>query len=119
MTPTFDEVVERFLRPRALQECLDSSTWSDETHVWMRTDGVASDASVFVPGCVVSRADGKISVRLHHGATVTADAKDVFPTNAARYDRYEDMAQMGELNEACVLDNLKQRYASNLIYVRH
>ena len=28
------------------------------------------------------------------------------------------MAQMGELNEACVLDNLKQRYQSNLIYVR-
>lgn len=26
------------------------------------------------------------------------------------------MAQMGELNEACVLDNLKQRYHSNLIY---
>lgn len=26
------------------------------------------------------------------------------------------MAQMGELNEACVLDNLKQRYQSNLIY---
>ena len=24
---------------------------------------------------------------------------------------------MGELNEACVLDNLKQRYQSNLIYV--
>ena len=29
------------------------------------------------------------------------------------------MAQMGELNEACVLDNLKQRYQSNLIYVNN
>lgn len=45
------------------------------------------------------------------------DSKEIFATNAARYDRYEDMAQMGELNEACVLDNLKQRYQSNLIYV--
>ena len=26
---------------------------------------------------------------------------------------------MGELNEACVLDNLKQRYQSNLIYVNN
>lgn len=42
----------------------------------------------------------------------------VFAANAARYDRYEDMAKMGELNEACVMDNLKRRYASNLIYVR-
>jgi len=46
------------------------------------------------------------------------DSRELFPANAARYDRYEDMAQMGELNEACVLDNLKQRYQSNLIYVR-
>ena len=45
------------------------------------------------------------------------DSKEIFASNAARYDRYEDMAQMGELNEACVLDNLKQRYQSNLIYV--
>lgn len=37
--------------------------------------------------------------------------------NAARYDRFEDMAKMGELNEACVMDNLKRRYISNLIYV--
>lgn len=48
---------------------------------------------------------------------ITADAKEVFPANAPRYDRFEDMAQMGELNEACVLDNLKQRYQSDLIYV--
>jgi myosin heavy subunit len=48
---------------------------------------------------------------------VEVDSKDLLSSNAARYDRYEDMAQMGELNEACVLDNLKQRYSSNLIYV--
>ncbi len=45
-----------------------------------------------------------------------ADA--VFVANAARYDRFEDMAKMGELNEACVMDNLKRRYTSNLIYVK-
>lgn len=49
---------------------------------------------------------------------IEVDSKEIFASNAARYDRYEDMAQMGELNEACVLDNLKQRYKSNLIYVR-
>lgn len=49
---------------------------------------------------------------------IEVDQKEIFSANAARYDRYEDMAQMGELNEACVLDNLKQRYQSNLIYVR-
>ena len=43
----------------------------------------------------------------------------MFVANAARYDRFEDMAKMGELNEACVMDNLKRRYTSNLIYVNN
>lgn len=47
---------------------------------------------------------------------IEVESKEIFASNAARYDRYEDMAHMGELNEACVLDNLKQRYQSNLIY---
>ena len=50
---------------------------------------------------------------------ISVDEKEVYPSNAPRYDRFEDMAQMGELNEACVLDNLKQRYQSDLIYVNH
>lgn len=42
---------------------------------------------------------------------------DLSGCNAARFDRCEDMAEMGELNEASVLHNLLTRYQSNLIYV--
>jgi myosin protein heavy chain/myosin heavy chain 6/7 len=37
--------------------------------------------------------------------------------NATRYDRCEDIAELSELNEATVLNNLRQRYDSGLIYV--
>ena len=39
------------------------------------------------------------------------------PCNAPRFDKCEDVAEMGELNEATVLYNLQERYHSNLIYV--
>ena len=44
------------------------------------------------------------------------DAKLALKVNGPRYDRYEDMAELGELNEATILHNLRQRYDCNLIY---
>ena len=37
--------------------------------------------------------------------------------NPPKFDKVEDMAELSYLNEASVLDNLRQRYYSNLIYV--
>lgn len=45
------------------------------------------------------------------------EKEKVWLGNTTRYDRCEDIAEMSELNEATVLNNLRQRYDSNLIYV--
>ena len=37
--------------------------------------------------------------------------------NPSKFDKSEDMAELTYLNEASVLQNLRQRYQSNLIYV--
>ncbi len=42
---------------------------------------------------------------------------DIHPRNPPKYDKIEDMAMMTHLNEPCVLYNLKERYASWMIYV--
>jgi myosin heavy subunit len=38
--------------------------------------------------------------------------------NPPKFDKIEDMAELSHLNEATVLHNLRDRYYSNLIYVR-
>ena len=109
------------MRPRALIENLDHSTWSDEAKVWVRNPQLEPDqcaqSPLFLMGTVLKQEGDMIEVKLITGQRINVPARNVNATNAARYDRYEDMAQMGELNEACVLDILKNRYASNLIYV--
>lgn len=42
--------------------------------------------------------------------------KDLLTVNGSRYDRYEDMAELGELNEATIFHNLRSRFESDLIY---
>eukprot|EP00061_Rhincodon_typus_P017886 g46800.t1 len=48
--------------------------------------------------------------------TVVVKPDDVFPRNPPKFDKIEDMAMMTHLNEACVLFNLKDRYAAWMIY---
>ena len=36
--------------------------------------------------------------------------------NPPKFDRVEDMADLTHLNEASVIQNLRQRYVTNLIY---
>jgi len=114
----FSEIQERYLRPRALAENIDHSTWSDEAKVWVKQQEAQSNQEpLFLMGSVLKQEGEEVEVKLFTGQKLRVRASDVHATNAARYDRYEDMAQMGELNEPCVLDILKNRYASNLIYV--
>ena len=50
MVLQFDEIVERYLRPRALTENLDNSSWNDKTQVWIRTESSSADTLAFVQG---------------------------------------------------------------------
>uniref|UniRef100_A0A673BT29 Myosin motor domain-containing protein n=1 Tax=Sphaeramia orbicularis TaxID=375764 RepID=A0A673BT29_9TELE len=51
-------------------------------------------------------------------ATVETDGKkdDIHPRNPPKFDKMEDMAMMTHLNEPSVLYNLKERFASWMIY---
>lgn len=54
----FDEIVEKFLRPKALAENFDHSTWSDERAVWILSEALGlpagEDDPVFVPANLIS-----------------------------------------------------------------
>lgn len=51
------------------------------------------------------------------GEKLRVSSDDMLKVNPPKFDRCEDMASMTCLNEAAVLENLKQRYYTNLIYV--
>uniref|UniRef100_A0A3Q3B9G3 Myosin motor domain-containing protein n=1 Tax=Kryptolebias marmoratus TaxID=37003 RepID=A0A3Q3B9G3_KRYMA len=48
--------------------------------------------------------------------SVTVKEDDIHPMNPPKFDKIEDMAMMTHLNEPCVLYNLKDRFASWMIY---
>ena len=49
--------------------------------------------------------------------TATVKEDDIHPMNPPKFDKIEDMAMMTHLNEPSVLYNLKERFASWMIYV--
>ncbi len=49
--------------------------------------------------------------------TLTVKEDDIHPMNPPKFDKMEDMAMMTHLNEPSVLYNLKERFASWMIYV--
>lgn len=48
----------------------------------------------------------------------TVNKNEIEPMNPPKFEKCEDMAQLTHLNESSVLHNLRDRYMSNLIYVR-
>jgi len=55
---------------------------------------------------------------LGRGRSHTLALDLVDKVNPPKFDQSEDMADLPNLNEAAVLYNLQDRYASNLIHVR-
>ncbi|KAJ2741013.1 class II myosin, partial [Coemansia sp. BCRC 34490] len=50
------------------------------------------------------------------GRDVSISLTETEKVNPPKFEKVEDMADLGYLNEASVVHNLKQRYASNMIY---
>uniref|UniRef100_A0A671XMW1 Myosin heavy chain, fast skeletal muscle-like n=1 Tax=Sparus aurata TaxID=8175 RepID=A0A671XMW1_SPAAU len=77
---------------------------------------VAEPAEMYLKGKLVKKEGGKATVETDCGKTITVKEEDIHPRNPPKYDKIEDMAMMTHLNEPCVLYNLKERYASWMIY---
>ncbi|XP_037112572.1 myosin heavy chain, fast skeletal muscle-like isoform X2 [Syngnathus acus] len=77
---------------------------------------VVDPAEMYLKGKVTKREGGKATVEIDGGKTVTVKEDDIHPRNPPKFDKIEDMAMMTHLNEPCVLYNLKERYASWMIY---
>nr|XP_061805495.1 myosin heavy chain, fast skeletal muscle-like isoform X2 [Nerophis lumbriciformis] len=77
---------------------------------------VADQAEMYLKGKLTKREGGKATVEIDGGKTVTVKEDDIHPRNPPKFDKIEDMAMMTHLNEPCVLYNLKERYASWMIY---
>ncbi|XP_064897273.1 myosin-6 [Columba livia] len=70
----------------------------------------------FVRGRVRGRDQGHVTVETELGETVTVKEADVHQQNPPKFDKIEDMAMLTFLHEPAVLYNLKERYASWMIY---
>uniref|UniRef100_G3TI18 Myosin-7 n=1 Tax=Loxodonta africana TaxID=9785 RepID=G3TI18_LOXAF len=77
---------------------------------------VPDDKEEFVKATIVSREGGKITAETERGKTVTVREDQVMQQNPPKFDKIEDMAMLTFLHEPAVLYNLKERYASWMIY---
>ncbi|KAJ4947449.1 hypothetical protein JOQ06_009484 [Pogonophryne albipinna] len=78
---------------------------------------VSDVKELFLKGTILKKDDGKVTVKvLTTEEERVVKEEDVFPMNPPKYDKIEDMVMMTHLNEASVLYNLKERYASWMIY---
>uniref|UniRef100_A0A673BR26 Myosin heavy chain, fast skeletal muscle n=1 Tax=Sphaeramia orbicularis TaxID=375764 RepID=A0A673BR26_9TELE len=77
---------------------------------------VTDPDEMYVKGKLINKEGGKATIETLAGKTVTVKEDDIHPMNPPKFDKIEDMAMMTHLNEPCVLYNLKDRFASWMIY---
>lgn len=88
--------------------------WSKKRLIW-----VPHETQGFVLGSIKEEKDDELIVEIAETNKRHKISKDdAQKTNPPKFDKVEDMAELTCLNEASVLHNLKERYYSNLIYVR-
>uniref|UniRef100_A0A8C6Y7E2 Myosin heavy chain 16 n=1 Tax=Naja naja TaxID=35670 RepID=A0A8C6Y7E2_NAJNA len=77
---------------------------------------VKDEKEGFVAGEIQSETDTQVTVKTVTNQTVTLKKDDVQQMNPPKFYQVSDMANMTFLNEASVLDNLRQRYVMMRIY---
>uniref|UniRef100_A0A3P9JF71 Myosin, heavy chain b n=1 Tax=Oryzias latipes TaxID=8090 RepID=A0A3P9JF71_ORYLA len=77
---------------------------------------VAEPEEMYLKGKLIKKEGGKATVETVTGKTLTVKEEDIHPMNPPKFDKIEDMAMMTHLNEPAVLYNLKERFASWMIY---
>ncbi|ETE60061.1 Myosin-7 [Ophiophagus hannah] len=77
---------------------------------------VKDEKEGFLAGEIQSETDTQVTVKTVTNQTVTVKKDDVQQMNPPKFYQVSDMANMTFLNEASVLDNLRQRYVMMRIY---
>uniref|UniRef100_A0A803SPP2 Myosin heavy chain 13 n=1 Tax=Anolis carolinensis TaxID=28377 RepID=A0A803SPP2_ANOCA len=77
---------------------------------------VVDEKEMYVKGIIQSREAGKVTVKTLDDRPFQIKDDEVFPMNPPKFDKIEDMVMMTHLHEPAVLYNLKERYASWMIY---
>ncbi|KAJ2511229.1 class II myosin [Coemansia sp. RSA 1939] len=85
--------------------------FTDKKWVW-----VPHEKEGYIAGYVVEESGDSAVVHLMTGRDVSISLTETEKVNPPKFEKVEDMADLGYLNEASVVHNLKQRYASNMIY---
>uniref|UniRef100_A0AAY5F1T5 Myosin heavy chain 11 n=1 Tax=Electrophorus electricus TaxID=8005 RepID=A0AAY5F1T5_ELEEL len=85
--------------------------WSAKRMVW-----VPSEKDGFQPASIKEEKADEILVELDNGSKVTVHKDDIQKMNPPKFSKAEDMAELTCLNQASVLNNLRERYFSGLIY---
>ncbi|KAJ1677202.1 class II myosin, partial [Spiromyces aspiralis] len=87
--------------------------FTDKKWVW-----VPDNKEGYIAGYIINEEAGSdvVNVRLVNGRETTININDTEKVNPPKFDRVDDMADLGYLNEASVVHNLKQRFFDDLIY---
>ncbi|CAG0879771.1 unnamed protein product [Cyprideis torosa] len=85
--------------------------FDSRTHYWL-----PDKADVYVFGELEDQTDEEMIFRLGDGSTRTVKKELAEPCNPPKYDKCEDMNNMTHLNEASILNNLRERYVNKLIH---
>ncbi|XP_033023087.1 myosin-16 [Lacerta agilis] len=88
-----------------------SKPYDIKKSVWVK-----DEKEGFVAGEIQSETDTQVTVKTVTNQTVTVKKDDVQQMNPPKFYQVNDMANMTFLNEASVLDNLRQRYVLMRIY---
>lgn len=88
--------------------------WAQKRQVW-----VPHEKEGFVAAQIKQDNGETVIVEIvETGQQIKLSKDDCQKMNPPKFDKVEDMADLTCLNEASVLHNLKDRYYSDLIYVR-
>jgi myosin heavy subunit len=87
---------------------------SDKKFAWFNPD--PKDRDTFASAEVLKEGKDEWVLRTEEGQTVTVKTDFISPRNPAKFDGVEDMSELGYLNEAGVLHNLRLRYNKDVIY---
>ncbi|CAG02247.1 unnamed protein product, partial [Tetraodon nigroviridis] len=90
---------------------LAQADWAAKKMVW-----VPSEREGFEAASMKEEKGDQVLVELSNGQKMTVNKEDIQKMNPPKFSKVEDMAALTFLNEASVLQNLRERYFSSLIY---